>query len=382
MAEKRDYYEVLGVSRGASEDEIKKAYRKEAKKYHPDLHPGDKEAEAKFKEVNEAYEVLSDGDKKARYDQFGHAGVDPNYGGGPGGGGFGGFGGFDDLGDIFSNIFGGGFGGFGGGQRRNGPVRGRDIQLSALLTFEEAAFGCKKTVEVARQENCATCNGTGAKPGTSPTTCKRCNGAGKIRTQARTPFGMMTNESICPDCRGEGKVIVEPCRDCRGTGRVKKTNKIDVTFPAGINEGQTMQIQGKGEMGTRGGSPGDLLISVRIKPHKLFTRDGYNVHIEMPITFPQAALGATIEVPTIDGMVEYDIPEGTQPGFVFMLKGKGIQYVRGKNRGDQYVKIDIEVPKNLSQEQKELLMKFDTSSEGKNYKKQKSFFDKVKDLFK
>jgi len=378
LADKRDYYEVLGVSRGASDDELKKAYRKEAKKYHPDLHPGDKEAEAKFKEVNEAYEVLSDKDKKARYDQFGHAGVDPNFGAGGGGG----FGGFEDFGDIFSNIFGGGFGGFGGGQRRNGPVRGNDIRTSILLTFEEAAFGCDKTVEVTRQESCSACNGSGAKAGTSPVKCKKCNGSGRIRTQTRTPFGMMANESVCPDCQGSGSVVIDPCRECRGTGRVRKLNKIDITFPAGINEGQTMQVQGKGETGKRGGMNGDLLVTVRIKPHEIFTRDDYDVHIEMPVTFVQAALGATIKVPTIDGVVEYDIPEGTQTGSIFRLKNKGIQYIRSKNRGDQYVKVDIEVPKNLSQEQKDILLKFDTACEVKNYKKQKTFFDKMKDLFK
>lgn len=379
MAEKRDYYEVLGVDRNASEDELKKAYRKEAKKYHPDLHPGDKEAEAKFKEVNEAYEVLSDKDKKARYDQFGHAGVDPNFG--AGGAGAGGFGGFDDFGDIFSNIFGGGFG-FGGGQRRNGPVRGADLKVGVNLTFEEAAFGCKKTVSVTRDEECPTCKGSGAKAGTSPITCKKCNGNGRIRTQTRTPFGYMTNEAVCPDCRGTGKVIVDPCRDCRGTGRVRKTKDIEVTIPAGINNGQSMQISGKGEMGQRGGANGDLLVMIRIKPHEIFTRDNYDVHIEIPITFVQAALGATIKVPTIDGIVEYDIPEGTQTGSVFRLKNRGIQYLRSKSRGDQYVKVEIEVPKNLTAAEKDILKQFDSATGGKNYKKQKTFFDKMKDIFK
>lgn len=380
MADKRDYYDVLGVNRGASEDEIKKAYRKEAKKYHPDLHPGDKEAEAKFKEINEAYEVLSNADKKARYDQFGHAGVDPNYGAGAGGGG--GFGGFEDFGDIFSNIFGGGFGGFGGGQRRNGPVRGKDIRTGVLLTFEEAAFGCKKKVEITRQEECPTCKGSGAKPGTKPVKCKKCNGMGRIRTQTRTPFGMMANETVCPDCRGSGTVVIDPCKDCRGTGRVRKTNKIEVTIPAGINEGQSMQIPGQGEMGLRGGASGDLLVTISIKPHEIFKREGYDVHIEIPITFVQAALGSTIKVPTIDGVVEYDIPEGTQTGTVFRLRNKGIQYLRSKSRGDEYVKVTIEVPKNLSQSQKDILRQFDTVCEGKNYKNQKTFFDKMKDLFK
>lgn len=378
LADKRDYYEVLGVQRGASEEEIKKAYRKEAKKYHPDLHPGDKAAEAKFKEINEAYEVLSDSDKKARYDQFGHAGVDPNFnGGGAGGAGFGGF----DFGDIFSDIFGGGFG-FGGSTRRNGPVRGRDIHQSVEVTFEEAAFGCKKSLNITRQEDCHTCGGSGAKPGTSPVTCQRCGGTGQVKTQTRTPLGYMTNVSTCPDCHGEGKVVTDPCRDCRGTGKIRKTKTIEIDIPQGINDGQTMQISGQGEPGMRGGPAGDLLISVRIKPHSMFKRDEFNVHIEIPITFVQAALGATLKVPTLDGVVEYDIPEGTQTGSVFRLRGKGIPFIRGRGRGDQYVTVVVEVPKNLSQKQKEALRAFDALSEGKNYKQQKGFFDKMKDFLK
>lgn len=379
MADKRDYYEVLGVNRNASEDEIKKAYRKEAKKYHPDLHPGDKEAEAKFKEVNEAYEVLSDGEKKSRYDQFGHAGVDPNFGaGGAGAGGFGGF----DFGDIFSDIFGGGFGGFGGGARRNGPVRGNDVRQAIEVTFEEAAFGCKKNLNITKQEVCHTCGGNGAKPGTSPVTCKRCGGRGQVQTQTRTPLGYMTNVSACPDCHGTGKVVTDPCRDCRGTGRVRKTKTIEVDIPQGINDGQTMQISGGGEPGSRGGPAGDLLITVRIRPHEIFRRDEYDVHIEIPITFVQAALGATLKVPTLDGVVEYDIPEGTQTGSVFRLRNKGVPFIRGKGRGDQYVKVEVEVPKNLSQRQKEALRDFEAISEGKNYKRQKNFFDKMKDFLK
>ena len=377
MADKRDYYEVLGVSRNASDDEIKKAYRKEAKKYHPDLHPGDKEAEAKFKEINEAYGVLSDAEKKQRYDQFGHAGVDPNYGGG-GGSGFGGFDGFD-FGDIFSDIF-GGFGG--GGRRRNGPVRGQDVRQVIDITFEEAAFGCKKKLTLTRAEKCDTCKGTGAKPGTQPVTCSKCGGSGQVRTQTRTPLGYMTNVTTCSQCHGTGTIISDPCRDCRGTGRVRKTRTIEVDIPAGIDNGQTMQLAGKGEPGERGGPSGDLLITVRIKPHQMFKRDGYNVYIELPVTFVQAAVGATVKVPTLDGLVEYDIPEGTQPGSVFRLRGKGIPYIRSKNRGDEFVTVDVEVPKGLSQKQKELLREFEALSEGKNYKKQKGFLDKMKDLFK
>ncbi len=378
MAEKRDYYETLGVSKGASDDEIKKAYRREAKKCHPDLHPGDKEAEARFKEINEAYGVLSDAEKKARYDQYGHAGVDPNYG--AGGGGFGG--GFDgfDFGDIFSDIF-GGFGG-GGARRRNSPVRGRDTRQVIDITFEEAAFGCKKKLTLTQQEKCHTCGGSGAKPGTQPVTCKKCGGSGQVRTQTRTPLGYMTNVTTCPDCHGTGSIVSDPCRDCHGTGKVRKTKTIEIDIPAGIDNGQTMQLAGKGEPGERGGPSGDLLITVRVKPHQMFRREGYDVYIDLPITFVDAAIGATVKVPTLDGLVEYDIPEGTQPGSVFRLRGKGIPYIRGKNRGDEYVTVDVEVPKGLSAKQKELLKEFEALSEGKNYKKQKGFLDKMRDLFK
>ena len=376
MADKRDYYEVLGISKGASADEIKKAYRKEAKKYHPDLHPGDKEAEAKFKEVSEAYEVLSDSDKKSRYDQFGHAGVDPNYGGG----GFGG--GFEDFGDIFSNIFGGGFGGFGGGSRRNGPQRGADIRKTIELTFEEAAFGCKKKITLDKMESCDTCHGSGAKPGTQATTCSRCGGSGQVTTQTRTPFGYMRNVTTCPECRGEGKIIKEPCTTCRGSGKVRAQKTIEIDIPQGIDNGQTMQISGGGEPGSKGGPNGDLLVTIRIKRHSIFTRDEFDVHIEMPITFAQAALGDSIKVPTIHGVVEYDIPPETQTGSVFRLRGKGIPYIRGKGCGDQYVTVIVETPKNLTQKQKELLREFDGAIEEKNYKKSKGFIDTMKEIFK
>lgn len=377
MADKRDYYEVLGISKGASDDEIKKAYRKEAKKYHPDLHPGDKAAEAKFKEVNEAYEVLSDSDKKARYDQYGHAGVDPNFG--AGGGGAGGFGGFD-FGDIF-DIFGGGFGGFGGGNRRNGPVRGRDIQQTISITFEEAAFGCKKTISVTRQEPCKTCGGSGAKAGTKPETCSRCGGRGQVQTQTRTPLGYMTNVTTCPECHGTGKIIKEPCRDCRGSGKTRATRSIEIDIPRGIGHGQTIQLSGRGEPGERGGGNGDLLITIDIRPHQIFKRDGFDVYINLPITFVEATLGAKVKVPTIDGIVEFDVPEGTQPGTKMMLREKGIPYLRGKGRGNQYMIIDVEIPKNLTNKQKEILREFDCVAEVKNYKKQKNFFEKMKDLF-
>lgn len=378
MADKRDYYEVLGISKGASADEIKKAYRKEAKKYHPDLHPGDKAAEAKFKEINEAYEVLSDSDKKARYDQFGHAGVDPNFGGGAGGGGFDGFG---DFGDIFSDIF-GGFGFGGGSSRRNGPKRGADIRQIIELTFEEAAFGCKKKITLNKMEACETCHGSGAKPGTNPQTCTRCGGSGQVTTQTRTPLGYMRNVTTCPECHGSGKIIKDPCASCHGSGRVRRQRTIEVDIPQGINDGQTMQISGGGEPGTKGGPTGDLLLTIRIKKHEIFTRDEFDVYITMPITFVQAVLGATIKVPTISGVVEYDIPQETQTGSVFRLRGKGIPYIRGKGRGDQYVKVEIETPKNLSARQKELLRQFEGITEEKNYRKRKGFIDTMKEIFK
>lgn len=379
MADKRDYYEVLGVNKGASSDELKKAYRKEAKKYHPDLHPGDKEAEEKFKEVNEAYEVLSDPEKKSRYDQFGHAGVDPNFGAGGGGNPFGG--GFGDFGDIFGDIF-GNFGFGGGGARRNGPKRGRDIHKTIEITFEEAAFGCKKTLNIEKMEACKTCNGTGAKPGTSPKTCSRCGGSGQVTTQTRTPLGYIRNVTACPDCGGSGQVIDSPCPDCSGRGKVRAKKTIELNVPEGINEGQTLQIGGAGEPGEKGGPSGNLLVTIRIKKHDIFVRRENDVYINIPITFVQAALGASIKVPTISGVVEYDIPAETQSGSTFRLRGKGIPYLHGKNRGDQYVTVEVETPKNLTQHQKELLREFDGTMEEKNYKKRKGFFDTMKDIFK
>lgn len=376
MADKRDYYEVLGVAKGASDDEIKKAFRKKSKQYHPDLHPGDKEAEEKFKEVNEAYQVLSDPEKKSRYDQFGHAGVDPNFG--AGGGAYGGAGGFD-FGDIFGDIFGGGFGGFGGRSNRNGPRRGADIRQVIDITFEEAAFGCSKKINITTQEKCETCGGTGAKKGTPVETCAQCHGTGRIQQRQRTILGYMTTETTCPRCHGEGKIIKEPCRDCRGTGVVRKNKTIEVQIPAGIDNGQTIQLSGKGEAGAKGGPNGDLLITVRVRPHEIFRREDSDVFIDMPITFVQAALGAKIKVPTLDGAVELTIPEGTQTGSRFRMKGKGIPYLRSKSRGDQYVTVTVEVPRNLSSKQKDILKSFD---DDKNYKQKKSFTDKMKDFLK
>jgi len=378
VADKRDYYEVLGVNKGASSDELKKAYRKEAKKYHPDLHPGDKAAEEKFKEVNEAYEVLSDPEKKSRYDQYGHAGVDPNFGAG-GGNPFGG--GFGDFGDIFGDIF-GNFGFGGGGARRNGPKRGRDIHKTIEITFEEAAFGCKKTLNIEKMETCKTCNGTGAKPGTNPKTCSRCGGSGQVTTQTRTPLGYIRNVTACPDCGGTGQVIDSPCSDCSGRGKVRAKKTIELNVPEGINEGQTLQIGGAGEPGERGGPNGNLLVTIRIKKHDIFVRRENDVYINIPITFVQAALGASIKVPTISGVVEYDIPAETQSGSTFRLRGKGIPYLHGKSRGDQYVTVEVETPKNLTQHQKDLLREFDGTMEERNYKKRKGFFDTMKDIFK
>jgi len=373
MAEKRDYYEVLGVSRDASDEEIKKAYRKLAKKYHPDINPGDKEAEAKFKEVNEAYEVLSDPQKRARYDQFGHAGTDPN---GFGAGGFGGFGDFDMGG--FSDIFETFFGGFGGSTRRNGPQKGRDIRHSISIAFEEAAFGVEKEINVMKMENCTHCGGSGAKPGTSPVMCSKCKGTGQVQYTQRTAFGQFVNVRTCDACNGEGKVITNPCNVCHGRGTVRKSKKLKVKIPAGIDDGQTISLRGEGEPGKRGGPPGDLFITVNVRPHPLFQRQGMDIICEVPITFAQAALGAELEVPTLDGKVKYTIPEGTQSATVFRLKGKGIPNIRGYGRGDQYVKVIVEVPKNLNERQKELLRQFAELDNGATYEQRKGFFEKMK----
>ncbi len=380
MADKKDYYEVLGVDRGASDDEIKKAYRKAAKKYHPDLNPGDQEAEKKFKEVNEAYEVLSDSGKRARYDQYGHAGVDPNFGaGGSGGGGFGGFGDFGDLGDIFGSFF----GGFGGGRSSNpnAPRKGADTSATVNLSFEEAAKGCKKTINITRIENCAECNGSGAEKGTQPKTCPSCHGTGQIHVTQRTPFGAMQTSRVCDQCRGTGKIIDKPCRACAGKGRVRRTKEQVIDIPAGIDDGQIINLRGGGDAGKNGGPAGDLHIHVAVRPHPIFTREGYDVFCDIPVTFAQAALGAEITVPTLDGRVKFTIHEGTQPGDEFKLRGKGIQRLNYGGRGDQYVKVLVEVPKNLSKEQKELLKKFETMSDDKNYKNRKSFFEKLKTFF-
>ena len=337
MAEKRDYYEVLGIQKGASEDEIKKAYKKLARKYHPDMNPGDKEAEEKFKEVNEANEVLSDPEKKARYDQFGFAGVDPNYGAGAGGGAYGGGFDFGDLGDI---------------------------------------FGCEKSVTIERSEQCPTCKGSGCTPGTTPEVCPDCHGSGTVQTRRQTPMGVFASNGPCRKCGGTGRLIHQPCSDCRGSGAVRKRRTIKVNIPAGIDHGQTISLRGQGGAGKNGGPAGDLLITVMVQPHEIFRRDGVDVFCEAPITFTQAVLGAELEIPTIDGKVKYSIPEGTQTGTVFRLKGKGVPVLNGRGRGDQYVTVVIETPRSLNKEQKEALRRFSETLDENNYEKRKGFFKK------
>ena len=381
--QKRDYYEVLGVSKGASDDEIKRAYRKLAKKYHPDMNPGDKEAEAKFKEVNEAYSILSDSEKRARYDQFGHAGVDPNYGaGGPGGG----FGGFDmgdiDLGDIFGSFFGGGFGGFGGSasSRRNGPQKGESLRASLTISFEEAAFGCEKEINLNRTEECEACHGSGAEPGTTAETCPDCRGTGVVRVQQRTGGFAFSSTAPCSRCRGTGKIIHTPCKACGGSGSVKKTKRVTVSIPAGIDDGQAISLRGQGNAGKNGGPAGDLIVAVHVKPHPQFHRDGTTVLYEQPVTFYQAVMGAELEIPTIDGKVKYNLPAGTQTGTTFRLRGKGIPELRGRGRGDQYVTVRVQVPTSLNGEQKEALRAF-AEAMGEDVPEEsglKGFFDKHK----
>ena len=361
--QKRDYYEVLGVSKGATDDEIKKSYRKLAKQYHPDLNPGDKAAEARFKEVNEAYEVLSDKEKRARYDQFGHAGVDPNFN--PGGGFGGGFGGFTDMGDIdlgdlFGSFFGGGFGG-GGSSRRNGPQKGETIRTGVAISFEEAAFGCEKEVTVSRTEQCDVCHGTGCAPGTTAEVCPDCHGSGTVRIQRGGGGFSFATTTTCPKCRGAGKIIHQPCKTCNGAGSVRRQKKLAVTIPAGIDNGQAVSLRGQGGAGKNGGPAGDLLIAVTVRPHPTFRREGTSVYMDQPVSFVQAALGAELEIPTIDGTVKYTMPEGTQSGTTFRLRGKGIPGLNGRGRGDQYVTVKVQVPTGLSRAQKDALKAFGTT---------------------
>ncbi len=383
--EKRDYYEVLGVSKTATDEEIKKAYRKLALKYHPDYNPGDKSAEEKFKEINEAHEVLSDPEKRKRYDQFGFAGVDPNYAAsqGAGAGGFGGGFGGVDLGDIFGDIFGGGFGGFAGSSARsnpNAPRKGQDIRVRITLSFDEAVHGCKKNITITRQQTCTECNGTGAAPGTSPEVCPDCNGRGYTIQQQRTPFGVMQSQQPCTRCGGKGKLIKTPCKVCHGSGRVATKKTLEVNIPKGIDDDQSFALRGMGDAGSNGGPAGDVIVMVTVRPDELFQRDGYDVWVTIPITFSQAVLGDNITVPTIDGKVEYTLPEGTQSGTTFRLRGKGIQYLNGRGRGDMYVKCDVEIPKKLNKTQRDALKKFEGTLKEENYEKRKGFFRKLKDI--
>ncbi|MCL2020352.1 MAG: molecular chaperone DnaJ [Oscillospiraceae bacterium] len=384
MAEKRDYYDVLGLKKGASEEEIKKAFRKLAKEYHPDLNPDNPHAEARFKEINEANDVLSDTQKKAKYDQFGHAGVDPSYGGGGGFGGFGGFSGFGggegiDLGDIFDSIFGGGGSGFGArASQATGPRRGSDIAISLDVSFMEACKGITHEIEINRAETCDTCNGNGAKPGTSPKTCPECAGQGKIRIQQRTILGSMSTTQTCSRCHGKGKIIETPCTTCNGAGRVQKRKKVSVGVPAGIDDGQTLGVRGEGNVGTNGGSKGDLNVRISVRKDPLFERKGFDIHCEIPITYSQATLGAEIDVPTIDGNVKLTVPEGTQPDTVLRLKGKGVKKLQREGRGDQLVRVSLEVPRNLSKQQKDYVRQLDGMFTEKNFDKRGRFMDRVK----
>ena len=355
MAEKRDYYEILGVSKTATADEIKSAFRKKAKECHPDLNPGDKAKEAQFKELNEAAEVLMDADKRAKYDQFGHAAFDPSMGGqDPFAGGFG------DLGDILGQMFGGGFGGFGGfggGQTRNGPVAGDDLRYNMNITFEEAAFGVEKEITIPREEACDVCHGSGAKPGTEATTCKTCNGTGQVRSQQNTILGSFTSTRPCSTCRGTGKVINDPCANCHGSGRMRKNIKKAVKIPAGIDNGQSLCLRGMGNAGHRGGPNGDLYVSISVRPHRQFARKGFDLYIEMPISYTTAVLGGSVTVPTLKESVKYTIPAGTQTGTSYRLRDQGIQRLNANGKGDLFVTVNIEVPKHLTEEQRSLLEK-------------------------
>ncbi len=377
MAEKRDYYEVLGLKKGASDSEIKSAFRKMAMKYHPDRNPGDKEAEEKFKEVNEAYSILSDPDKKSKYDQFGHAGVDPNAG--FGGGGFSGFGGFED---IFGDIF-GGFSGFGGGRgaNRNGPRKGSDLQKRMDITFEEAAFGAKKEIRLTKNVACEDCGGTGAEKGTEKKTCPVCGGSGRVQSVQNTPFGQFATQTTCSRCGGSGQIIEKPCSKCNGSGKVRKTVTISVDIPAGVDNDSVIPIRGQGEPGTNGGPAGDLYLILNVAPHKLFKRQRDDLWLEMPITFAQAALGDEITVPTLRDKVSYKIPAGTQPGTVFRLKGKGVKSLKSSRYGDLYVKVDLEVPTKLDNKQKKMIREMGEALDSDCYQKKKSFGEKLRELF-
>ena len=377
MAEKRDYYEVLGVQKGAGDDELKRAYRVLAKKYHPDVNPGNTEAEEKFKEINEAYEVLSDPEKRAKYDQFGHAAFDPAAG--AGGAGYGGFDGFGDIGDIFGSFFGGGFGGS-QQTRRNGPIRGDDVAARITISFEEAAFGVKRDISFNRVQRCPDCAGSGATKGTSPETCPHCHGSGQRRVTQRVMGMSFQSTTTCENCRGTGKIIKDPCSNCRGTGYIRVSKKLTVSIPAGINDGNRVSLQGQGNDGRNGGPAGDLVILVTVKKHNIFTRKGNNIYCDVPISVTEAILGADIEIPTLEGKETFTIPEGTQTGTDFVLKNKGIPYVNNSGRrGDLIFTANVEIPRGLSSKQKEHLIAFAESCGENNYTKKTSFFKRIFD---
>ena len=369
MAEKRDYYEVLGVSKSASDSELKSAYRKLAKKYHPDMNPGDKEAEAKFKEASEAYSVLSDPDKRRQYDQFGHAAFEGGAGGGAGGFDFNGM----DMGDIFGDIFGDFFGGGRSRAQNNGPMKGQNLHHTIRITFEEACFGTEKELDLPLQDECESCHGTGAKAGTTPETCSKCGGKGQVVYTQQSLFGMVRNVQTCPDCRGTGKIIRDKCPDCHGSGYITRKRKIYVTVPAGIDNGQSIRIREKGDPGVNGGPRGDLLVEVAVSRHPIFQRQGIDIYSSAPITFAQAALGGDVRIKTVDGEVEYTVKPGTQTDTRIRLRGKGVPSLRNKSiRGDQYVTLVVQVPTKMNGEQKELLKKFDEAMYGKSEEKEEN----------
>ena len=370
MADKRDYYEILGVGRNATEAELKKAYRTLAKQYHPDVNKDNKEAEAKFKELSEAYGILSDAEKRKQYDQFGHDAFTNGGAGGFGGFDFSGFGGFEDIFDAFM-----GGNSFGRRQtRKGGPQRGNDLKYAMDITFEEACFGVEREISITRQQSCPSCSGSGAKPGTSPETCKTCGGAGQVRVAQNTPFGQFASVRACDACRGEGTIIKTPCTECGGKGKIPKKSRISLNIPAGIDDGQTISLRGEGEPGVKGGPAGDLYVAIRVKPHTLFKRDGYDIVSDVPISFAQAALGAEIDIQTIDGPQKQAIPEGTQTGTVFKLKGKGVRHLRSTTRGDHYLRVNIDVPLKLNGKQKELLRQFAEAGGDAAGESKKGFF--------
>lgn len=376
---KKDYYDILGLNKGASDDEIKKAFRKLALQYHPDRNPGNKEAEEKFKEINEAYQVLSDPQKRAQYDQFGTADFN---GGGFDASGFD----FSDLGgfgDIFDSFFGGGgFGSSSTGRKRNGPKKGNDLEYTISLTFNEAVFGVEKDINITRNERCETCSGTGAKPGTSPRTCDKCGGTGQIKVQRNTPLGSFVSMSTCDRCGGTGTIMSNPCTACGGTGKVRKQRKIKVNIPAGVDNGNVLPLRGQGEAGSSGGPSGDLYINIRVAPHPFFKRKDSDIYVDSHISFAKAAIGTELKVPTVDGEVKYEVPSGTQSGTIFRLRGKGVPRVNGHGRGDQYVNIIVDIPKSLNQKQKDALIAYMEASGEIDDEGRKSFMDRIKKNFR